>query len=63
MRANQDRGHEKFSDLFVRYMEQTYANKPWVPSDPGPNYVSDEPPFDSLQFTVLEVLNVEPSRC
>jgi hypothetical protein len=28
-----------------------------VPSDPGPDYVSDEPLFVSLQFTVLEVLN------
>jgi hypothetical protein len=25
--------------------------------DSGPDYVSDEPPFGSLQFTVLEVLN------
>jgi hypothetical protein len=29
---------------------------PWVPSDPGPDDVSDEPPFGSLQFTALEVL-------
>jgi hypothetical protein len=28
-----------------------------VPSDSGPGDVSDEPPFGSLQFTVLEVLN------
>jgi hypothetical protein len=28
-----------------------------VPSNPGPGDVSDEPPFGSLQFTVLEVLN------
>jgi hypothetical protein len=28
-----------------------------VPSNPGPDNVSDEPPFGSLQFTVLEVLN------
>jgi hypothetical protein len=27
-----------------------------VPSHPGPDDVSDEPPFGSLQFTVLEVL-------
>jgi hypothetical protein len=27
------------------------------PSDPGPDDVSDEPPFRSLQFTALEVLN------
>jgi hypothetical protein len=29
-----------------------------VPSHPGPDDVSDEPPFGSLQFTVLEVWNV-----
>jgi hypothetical protein len=28
-----------------------------VPSDPGPSDVSDEPPFGSVQFTVLEVWN------
>jgi hypothetical protein len=28
-----------------------------VPSNPGLDDVSDEPPFGSLQFTVLEVLN------
>jgi hypothetical protein len=49
-------------DLLVSFMsiwkwKRTYANKPWVPSDPGPDDVSDEPPFGSLQFTVLEVLN------
>jgi hypothetical protein len=36
-------------------MERTYANEPWMPSDPGPGDVSDDPPFGSLQFTVLEV--------
>jgi hypothetical protein len=38
-------------------MERTYANEPWVQSDPGPDDVSDEPAFGSLQFTVLKVLN------
>jgi hypothetical protein len=38
-------------------MKWTYANKPWVPSDPGPDDVSDEPLFGSLQFT--EVLNAK----
>jgi hypothetical protein len=41
----------------VLNFEWTYANKPWVPSDPGPDDVNDEPPFGSLQFTVLVVLN------
>jgi hypothetical protein len=39
-------------------MEWRYANEPWLPSEPRPGDVSDEPPFGSLQFTVLEVLNV-----
>jgi hypothetical protein len=50
-------GSQEICDLFARFMERTYANEPWVPSDTGPNDVSDEPPFESLQFTVLEVLN------
>jgi hypothetical protein len=43
-------------DVFARFIERTYANEPWVPSDPGPDDVSDEPPYGLLQFTVLEVL-------
>jgi hypothetical protein len=50
-------GSQETCDLFARFIERTYANKPWVPSDPGPGYVSDEPPFGSFQFAVLEVLN------
>jgi hypothetical protein len=46
-------GSQEICDLFARFMERTYANEPWVRSDPGPDDVSDE----SLQFTVLEVLN------
>jgi hypothetical protein len=38
-------GSQEICDLFVRFMERTYAIKPWVPSDPGPAYVSDKPPF------------------
>jgi hypothetical protein len=44
-------------DLFAGLMERTYANEPWVPSEPGPDDVSDEQPFKSLQFTGLEVFN------
>jgi hypothetical protein len=50
-------GSQETCDLFARFIERTYANKSWVPSDPGPGDVSDEPPFESLQFAVLEVLN------
>jgi hypothetical protein len=50
-------GSQEICDLFARFIERTYADGPWVPLDPGPGDVSDEPPFGSLQFTVLEVLN------
>jgi hypothetical protein len=43
-------------DLFAGLIERTYFNGPWVPSDPGPDDVNDEPPSESLQFTVLKVL-------
>jgi hypothetical protein len=42
-------GSEEICDLFARFMERTYANEPWVPSDPGPDDVSDEPHFGSIQ--------------
>jgi hypothetical protein len=48
------------------------AEVSWFPSSSGPNLVNDEPPFGSLQFTVLEVdmnmslftpkLNSQPSH-
>jgi hypothetical protein len=44
-------------EIFDLIIEGTYANEPCVPSDLGPYDVSEEPPFGSLQFTVLEVLN------
>jgi hypothetical protein len=47
LRANQDAG----------FIEWTYANKPWMPLDPGLDDVGDEPSLGSLEFTVLEVLN------
>jgi hypothetical protein len=50
-------GSQEICDLFAGFIERTYADEPWVPSDPGPGDVSDETPFGSLQFTVLKVLN------
>jgi hypothetical protein len=50
-------GSQEICDLFTSFIERTYANELWVPSDPGPDDVSDEPPFGSLQFNILEVLN------
>jgi hypothetical protein len=48
---------QEIYDLYARIIERIYANEPWVPSDRGPDNMSDEPPFGSLQFTFLEVLN------
>jgi hypothetical protein len=50
-------GSQEICDLLVRFTGRSYANEPWVQSDPGLDDVSDKPPFGSLQFTVLEVLN------
>jgi hypothetical protein len=30
----------------------------WVPSDPGPDFVQDDPLFGALQFTLNEVQSV-----
>jgi hypothetical protein len=35
-------GSQKMCDLFTEFMERTYANEPWVPSDPGPDDVRYE---------------------
>jgi hypothetical protein len=48
-------GSQETCDLFAGFIERTYANELWVPSDPGD--VGDELPFGSLLFTDLEVLN------
>jgi hypothetical protein len=50
-------GSQEICELFARFIERTYANEPWVPSDPRPDDVSDDSPFGTFQFTVLEVLN------
>jgi hypothetical protein len=34
------------------------TNDVWVPSDPVPEHVPDDPPFGALQFTSDEVENV-----
>jgi hypothetical protein len=46
-------------NLFADFIQRTYyADDAWVPSDPGPDLVQDDPPFDALQFTVDEVQSV-----
>jgi hypothetical protein len=51
-------GPEEICDLFAKFIKQTYTGDVWVPSDPGPEHVPDDPPFDALQFTSAEVESV-----
>jgi hypothetical protein len=44
-------GPEEICDLFAEFIQQTYTNDVWVPSDLGPEHVPDYPPFLALQFT------------
>jgi hypothetical protein len=37
--------------LFAEFIQRTYTDDVWVPSDPGPEHVPDDPPFHALQFT------------
>jgi hypothetical protein len=46
-----------FYEMLILYNE--YADVVWVPSDPGPDLMQDDPPFGgALQFTVDEVQSV-----
>jgi hypothetical protein len=51
-------GPEEICDLFAEFMQRTYTDDVWVPSDPGPEHVPDDPPLDALQFTLDEVESV-----
>jgi hypothetical protein len=51
-------GPEKICDLFVEFIQQTYTNDVWVPSNSGPEHVPEDPPFGSLQFISDEVESV-----
>jgi hypothetical protein len=55
LRANRDWGHKIFVIWWNRHKRMNHGWH-WI-LDPRPDDVSDEPPFGSLQFTVLEVLN------
>jgi hypothetical protein len=35
-------------------MQRIFAGDVWMPSDPGPDHVQDDPPFGALQFTIDE---------
>jgi hypothetical protein len=44
-------GPEEICDLFANFIQRSYSDYVWVPSDPGPEHVPDDPPFRPLQFT------------
>jgi hypothetical protein len=39
----------------ICFIQRTYTDDVWVPFDPGPKHVPDDPPFGALQFTSDEV--------
>jgi hypothetical protein len=41
-------GPEEICDLFAEFIQRTYTDDVWVPSDPGPEHVPDDPPFGPL---------------
>jgi hypothetical protein len=43
--------NEEKCELFADFLQHTYANDEWVPSDPGPETCLDLPPF---HFSVEE---------
>jgi hypothetical protein len=51
-------GPEEIFDLFAEFIQQTYTDDVWMPSDPGPEHVPDDPTFGALQFTIAEVESV-----
>jgi hypothetical protein len=50
-------GPNDICNIFADFIPRTNADV-WVPSDPGPDLIQDDPPFGALQFTVDEVQNV-----
>jgi hypothetical protein len=48
-------GAKDICDLFVDFIERTYV---WIPSDPGPDFVTEQLPFGSLQFIITIVESV-----
>jgi hypothetical protein len=53
-------GPDDICNLFADFIQRTYADDVWVPSNPGTDLVQDDPPFGALQFTVDEVKSVFP---
>jgi hypothetical protein len=51
-------GPDDICNLFADFIQRTYADDIWVPSDPRPDLIQDNPPICALQFTVDEVQSV-----
>jgi hypothetical protein len=51
-------GLEEICDLFAEFIQRTYTNDVWVPSDPGLEHVLEDPHIGALQFTSDEVESV-----
>jgi hypothetical protein len=49
---------ESICDLLAKFIQRTYTDDVWVPSDSGPEHLLDDPPFGALQFTSDEVESV-----
>lgn len=58
--------NEDKCELFAEFIQRTYTDDQWVPSDSGPTVASDDPPLGSLQFSVDEVelalLNLDANK-
>jgi hypothetical protein len=51
-------GPDDICNIFADFIQRTNADDVWVPSDPGPDLIQDDPPFCALQFTEDELQNV-----
>jgi hypothetical protein len=41
-------GPDDICNLFADFIQRTFAGDVWMPSDPGPDHVQDDPPFGAL---------------
>jgi hypothetical protein len=51
-------GPDEICNIFADFIQRTYFDDVWMPSDPGPDRVQDDTSFGALQFTVDEVQSV-----
>jgi hypothetical protein len=51
-------GPDDICNLFAAFIQRTYVDDVWAPSDPGADLVKDEPRLGAFHFTVDEVQSV-----